>query len=304
MTVIFHTVSIIIIPCVNEIFMSSPQVLTQSPVLIPVFFRTHNFPIGYHSCGDPPSTTVKLFGILAEWLHSHHLGPLTERTSASGLTCSWFSASAGFWCPTRDGSMTLAELSIHTHTLIISAFMHVHIHIYTHHTYRPLTAVDKHWRSHTSLSLSPSLLEFLSAFLLTSPHLFLLACFSPVSCQPPSSHPSLVLDTATGEVLTQSLLVLFHTQITQLHKELLCLGTSAGSLMLGLIKHVLRTWKSGVKVSREEFSQTPERDPGTMSVALCLPSRKQYSMEGHRSLTLLSNLLAFGWEIFVWKHWL
>lgn len=48
-----------------------------------------------------------------------------------------------------------------------------------------------------------------------------------------------------------SLLVLFHTQITQLHKELLRLGTSAGSLMLGLIKHVLRTWKSGVKVSRE-----------------------------------------------------
>lgn len=47
-----------------------------------------------------------------------------------------------------------------------------------------------------------------------------------------------------------SLLGSFHIPITQLHKELLGLGTSAGSLMLGLVKYVLKTRKSGVKVKR------------------------------------------------------
>lgn len=53
-----------------------------------------------------------------------------------------------------------------------------------------------------------------------------------------------------------SLLVLFHTQITQLHKERPCLGTSSGSHIGGLIKHVQRTWKCGWK-STERVSSDP-----------------------------------------------
>lgn len=157
---------------------------------------------GSHSCTYLPPSLHRcpaLFGILAEWLHSHHLGQLTERVSASDLTCSWFSASAVFWCPSGDDSMALAELSTHK-AVIIGACMHAHIHTCTH---SHLTVTAEHWRNHTSLSLFT---ESAGASFSIPSHLSsLLPLAPPISscCQPFSSPPRLALDTATGELFTR-----------------------------------------------------------------------------------------------------
>lgn len=55
------------------------------------FFIAHTSASGSLSCTYLPPSLHRcpaLFGILAEWLHSHHLGQLAERVSASDLTCS------------------------------------------------------------------------------------------------------------------------------------------------------------------------------------------------------------------------
>lgn len=202
-----------------------------------VFFITDTFPVGNRSWISHlhwPTTVQHFFGILA--LHSCHLGQLSERASTSDVTCGWFSASAGFWCPTGDGSMLLAQ---HTHIHYWCPYACAHSHIHSH---QHLAVTGEHWGSHTSLSLLSSLVcrsffQHSLSPLLTS--FFWLAFPPDLSCLPTSLlTPEFCFKYSHWGSSHSSPQVLFHTQITLLHKEILCLGTSSESYMLGLIKHV------------------------------------------------------------------
>lgn len=119
--------------------------------------------------------------------------------------------------------------------------MHVRVHTHTP-TYAPPSRTEKVTPPSLFFQLSFSPLLTFSSWLVFFPQLRLLPTtlltprFGFRYCHWGSPH--------------SSLLGSFHIPITQLRKVLLGLGTSAGSLMLGLVKYVLRTRKSGVKVKR------------------------------------------------------
>lgn len=133
--------------------------------VVPVFFSFSTLPLHCPA----------LFGILAGWLHSRHLGQLTERVSTRSdlrlILCQ-----CRFLMPHWKWQHGISWAQ-HTYTpVILPPYAGARSHIHTH-----LTVMGEHWRSRTSLSLPPTLLELLSKVPL-SPSL----SFSPANLSP---HP-------------------------------------------------------------------------------------------------------------------